>query len=122
VSRPVVLVVAIPYVGATALAHLLAQRGRYDVVVPDFAAGEEAPALHFDAVLATLPAGDYGARVVVELPWNWEAPVLVTVDALTEEVATSGPDPIGEVLDVLDGHLFATRSAPTAGSPPHPRS
>ena len=106
VPRPVVLVVAIPYLGATVLARLLEQRGRYDVVVPDFAAGEEAPSANFDAVLTTLPVPVDSAPVVIELPWNWDAPVLVTVDDVTVELEVTSADPIGEVLDVLDGYVL----------------
>ncbi len=108
-SRPVVLVVAIPYVGATALGYLLEQRGGYDVMVPDFTAGEEAPFTHFDAVLTTLPVPDYTARVVIELPWNWKTPVLVTVNGTTDELQVTSDDPIGEVLNVLDHYLIDER-------------
>ncbi|HEV2068174.1 MAG TPA: hypothetical protein VGR26_00100 [Acidimicrobiales bacterium] len=106
VPRPVVLVVAIPYLGATVLARLLEQRDRYDVVVPDFAAGEEAPSANFDAVLTTLPVPVDSAPVVIELPWNWDAPVLVTVDDVTEELEATSADPIGEVFDVLDRYVL----------------
>lgn len=106
VPRPVVLVVAIPYLGATVLARLLEQRGRYDVVVPDFAAGEEAPSARFDAVLTTLPVPVDSAPVVIELPWNWDDPVLVTVNDVTVELEVTSADPIGEVLDVLDGYVL----------------
>ena len=116
VPRPVVLVVAIPYLGATVLGHLLEQRGGYDVVVPDFSAGERAASADFDAVLTTLPVRPDIAPVVIELPWNWETPVRVTVDDITEELEVTSADPIGEVLDVLDGHVlhndrFGSRSS-----------
>ncbi len=100
------LVVAIPYVGATALAHLLEQRHRYEIIVPDFAAGEEAPSTHFDAVVTTLPVPDYTAKVIIELPWNWKSPVLVTINDVTEELEVTGPDAIGEVFDLLDQYLL----------------
>lgn len=105
VPRPVVLVVAIPYLGATVLARLLEQRGRYDVVVPDFAAGEEAPPAKFDAVLTTVPVPVDTAPVVIELPWDWDAPVLVTVDDVTVELEVTSADPMGEVFDVLDRYV-----------------
>ncbi|HEV2070794.1 MAG TPA: hypothetical protein VGR26_13460 [Acidimicrobiales bacterium] len=104
--RPAVLVLAIPYLGATVLARLLEQRGRYDVVVPDLAAGEEAPSANFDAVLTTLPVPVDTAPVVIELPWNWDAPVLVTVDHVTVELEVTSADPIGEVFDVLDRYVL----------------
>lgn len=102
VSRPVVLVVASPYVGATVLARLLEERDRYDVVVPDVGAGEEVPSVHFDAVLTTLPLPDYSAPVVIELPWNWETPVQLTVNDVKQELQMSGADAITEVLALLD--------------------
>ncbi len=105
-SRPVVLVVALPYVGATALAQLLAQR-EYDVVVPDVGLGEEPPSVSFDAVLTTLPIGDCAARVVVELPQTWNMPVRVTVDGVTEGLDASESDPITDVLEFLDRHVLA---------------
>jgi hypothetical protein len=111
VARPVVLVVASPYVGATALARLLEQRD-YDVVVPDIGVGEEPPPGVFDAVLTTLPVGDYGARVVIELPATWTMPVRVTVDGVTEELVTRASDPMEEVLELLDRHVRARLAAP----------
>lgn len=101
------LVVASPYVGATALARVLEQRG-YEAVVPDIGAGEEPQARPFDAVLTTLPARDYRAPVVVELPSTWNVPVRVTVDGVTEELATRASDAMGEVLEVMDRHVRAT--------------
>ena len=106
VSRPVVLVVAIPYLGATVLGYLLEQRGGYDVVVPDFSAGEEAPSTDFDAVITTLPVPPTSAPVVIELPWNWKTPVRVTVNDITEELEVTSADPLGEIFDVLDDHIL----------------
>lgn len=106
VPRPVVLVVAIPYLGATVLGDLLKQRGGYDVVVPDFSVGESAATTDFDAVLTTLPVPPNSAPVVIELPWNWETPVRVTVNDITEELEVTSADPFGEVFDVLDDHIL----------------
>ena len=106
VSRPVVLIVASPYSGATVLGSLLEQRGSYDVVVPDFSAGEEAPPGDVDAVLTTLPFPTNSAPVVIELPWNWKTAVRVTVDDIAEEMEVTSADPIGEVFDVLDHHVL----------------
>ena len=106
VSRPVVLVVAIPYLGATVLGDLLKQRGGYDVVVPDFSAGESAASTDFDAVLTTVPVSPDSAPIVIELPWDWETPVRVTVNEITEELEVTSADPIGEVFDVLDDRIF----------------
>ncbi len=105
-SRPVVLIVALPYVGATALAHLLEQR-EYDVIVPNLGLGEEPPSVKLDAVLTTLPVADYGARVVIELPLTWKTPVRVTVDGVTEGLDASASNPIGDLLDLLDRHVLA---------------
>ena len=119
-SRPVVLVVAIPYVGATALAGLVEQRGLYDVIVPDFGAGEGAPSMDFDAVLSTLPTSDFPAPVVIELPASWDLPLRATVDGTTMELEMSGPDPLTEVLDLLDHHLqreTMERSSELGGRP-----
>lgn len=115
-SPPVVLVVAIPYVGATALGYLLEQRGHYDVVVPDFDAGEEFPPAHLDAALTTLPLPADTARVVIELPWSWKSPVLVTVDGVTEQLEVTSADPIGEVLDALDHYVIDNHPSGLASS------
>lgn len=108
-SRPVVLVVAVPYVGATALAGLVEQRGGYDVVVPDFGAGDGAPSIDFAAVLSTLPVPEYSAPVVIVLPSSWDTPLRVTVDEVTAELEMDGPDPLTEVLDLLDHHVQPMR-------------
>ena len=107
VSRPVVLVVASPYAGATALSRLLSQQDRYDVVVPDIGAGEEVPSIHFDAVLATLRVPAYTAPVVIELPWSWDAPVQLTVNGVKQDVQVSGDDAMTEVLALLDRLVVA---------------
>ncbi len=107
-SRPVVLVVASPYVDATVLGRLLEERGRYEVVVPDLGAGEEVPPVHFDAVLTTLPVPDAAAPVVIELPWSWETPVRVRVHDVKRELQMTGSDPIADVLELLERSLSAS--------------
>lgn len=105
------LVVGSPYVGATVLGRLLGELDLYDVVVPDIGAGEEVPSIHFDAVLTTLPVPDHSARVVIELPWDWETPVQLTVDQVKRELQISGPDPIAEVLALL--HRCVSKIGPS---------
>ncbi len=79
------------------------------MVVPDFGAGDGAPSIDFDAVLSTLPVPEYSAPVVIVLPSSWDTPLRVTVDEVTAELEIVGPDPLTEVLDLLDHHVQSTR-------------
>jgi hypothetical protein len=105
--RSRVLVMAAPYVYATALADRLRHDG-YDVVVPDLSAGETAPPSDWDAVLtaaavtAGAVAGDVPCDVVVTLPaWSYDDPVVVTIGGVSEAVVVDPGDPIGDVMTLL---------------------
>src|SRR6266498_1476210 len=84
VARPRVLVVALPYVYATAIAARLRHEQAYDVFAPNIGAGETAPPLAYDAVLTTGAITDVASEVVITLPViSFDDPVIVTVGGVT---------------------------------------
>lgn len=108
VGRQTILVMAVPYVLATALAFNL--RGRYNVVAPDLDAGETVPSKQWDAVLslAGVPIPTGISRLVIELPdTSFDEPVMVRVDDRTTPVHVMGARPIQEVVALLEHHLSA---------------
>lgn len=106
VSRPTVLVVAVPQVCASALAFYLREAGVYDVHAPDVARGEPVPGRRFDAVLTTVPVPEAVADVVVELPQSFDSPVLVTVNGATFPVSLGESNPIEDVVVLLRRYVL----------------
>lgn len=109
VERPTILVMAVPYVLATALAFNL--RDRYNVVAPNLDAGETAPSRRWDAVLslADVPVPKDTSGVVIELPnTTFHEPVMVTVDERTTPVHVSAEYPMLDVVALLEHHLSSS--------------
>jgi len=116
-NRPRVLILAAPYVYATALAACLHLEDTCDVVVPDIAAGNAPPRQPYDVVVTTADAGDLdgvSGEIVITLPTtSWATPVLVRGGG-TEPLLIDRDGSIGH-LDSLVGHfvaLAAQRSTP----------
>lgn len=108
VGRQTILVMAVPYVLATALAFNL--RARYNVVAPDLDAGETVPSKQWDGVLslAGVPIPTGISRLVIELPdTSFDEPVMVTVNDRTTPVHVTGARAIQEVVALLEHHLSA---------------
>ena len=109
VERPTVLVMAVPYVLATALASNL--RGPYNVVAPNLDAGEPAPSLRWDAIVTItgVPVPTDIMGVVIELPnTTFHEPVMVTVDERTTPVHVSAEYPMLDVVALLEHHLSSS--------------
>ena len=109
VERPTILVMAVPYVLATALAFDLGER--YNVVAPNLAAGETAPSVRWDAVLrfadVSIPKDFSG--LVIELPiTSFKDPVMVTVKDNTTPVHLTSKNPMLEVVALLEHHLLSS--------------
>ena len=109
VERPTVLVMAVPYVLATALAFNL--RGRYNVVAPNLDAGETAPSRRWDAVLsvADVPVPEDISGVVIELPTTtFHEPMMVRMAERTTPVQVSAEYPILDFVALLEHHLSSS--------------
>ena len=109
VERPTVLVMAVPYVLATALEFNL--RGRYNVVAPNLDAGEPPPSMRWDAVvsIAGVPVPKDISGVVIELPnTTFHEPVMVTVDERTIPVYVSAEYPMLDVVALLEHHVASS--------------
>ena len=109
VERPTILVMAVPYVLATALAFNL--RGGYNVVAPNLDAGEPAPSTRCDAVIriASVPIPKDISGVVIELPnTTFREPVMVTVDERTTPVHVSAEYPMLDVVALLERHVASS--------------
>ena len=109
VEQPTVLVLAVPYVLATALAFNL--QGRYNVVAPNLEAGETAPSRRWDAVLslADVPVPKDISGVVIELPnTTFHEPVMVRVDERTTPVHVSAEYPMLDVVALLEHHVASS--------------
>jgi hypothetical protein len=106
-----VLVVAIPYVFASALEQGIHRHrpGAYDVTAPRIAEGEPIPRTRFDAVVTSLPVPDVDADVVIELPANLHDTALVTVGGVTAPVRISPDHPIDEIVALLDRYTAPSR-------------
>ena len=109
VERPTILVMAVPYVLATALAFDLGEG--YNVVAPNLAAGETAPSMRWDAVLSfadvSIPEDISG--LVIELPTiSFKDPVMVTVKDSTTPVHFTGENPMLELFALLEHHLLSS--------------
>lgn len=104
--RPTVLVVATPYVLATALAFALTARGRFDVVAPDLRAGELMRATGWDVVVRTAPDEENRGGIAVQLPTSFKRPVLVTMDETTVPVMVSTAHPVADLIALLEELLF----------------
>ena len=109
VERPTILVMAVPYVLATALAFDLGEG--YNVVAPNLAAGETAPSMRWDAVLsfADVSIPEDFSGLVIELPTtSFKDPVMVTFKDNTTPVHLPGQYPIREVVALLEHHLLSS--------------
>ncbi len=104
-STPAVLIVATPYVLATALAVHLKNRRCYEVHAPNIGIGDAAPRAHWDAVLVSSSSPAHAGSVVIVLPRSLENPVLVTAAGRTTEVRISASHPIDDIVSLLDRHL-----------------
>ena len=107
--RPTILVMAVPYVLATALAFDLGEA--YNVVAPNLAAGETAPSMRWDAVLSfadvSIPKDISG--LFIELPTtSFKDPVMVTVNDSTTPVHLTGEYPILKLVALLEHHLLSS--------------
>jgi hypothetical protein len=107
--RPTILVLAVPYVAATALASNF--RPLYEVVAPNLEAGETAPELRWDAVLTlgAVESEEDLSGLVIGLPdTSFKEPVTVTVNHRKTYVRVSEEHPIEDVVALLRHHLGAT--------------
>jgi hypothetical protein len=108
-DRPTILVVAVPYVLATALACKL--QALYNVVAPNVGAGESAPSMRWDAVLtlATVAIRKDISGLIIELPnTSFDEPVMVTVNERTTPVRVTPAHPIDDVVALLEHHLSSS--------------
>ncbi|HVM01118.1 MAG TPA: hypothetical protein VM263_00500 [Acidimicrobiales bacterium] len=105
-TRPTVLVVAVPYVLATALAFELHRQGLYDVVVPAADPVQAARTTPCDAVLTALPLPARTAGVVIQLPPSFHEPVMVITGGATAAVTVDASRPIDDVMSLLARHLL----------------
>ena len=112
VPRPAVLVVAFPWVCASALAFSLGKEDVYDLYAPDLAGGEALPVRRFDAVLTTVPAPEAVGDVVIELPESFDLPVTVSVRDVTFPVTVSESHPLDDVSDLLHRYLLEGEQPP----------
>ena len=99
------LILAAPYVLATALASKLRSCGRYDVVVPDLRAAHLPLSGPWDAIVTAGDGPTGRSAIVIQLPISFQNPVRVTVDGRRREVLVSDRHPIDDVLALLDDHL-----------------
>lgn len=110
--RASVLVVAVPYVFASAIEQGIHRHrpGAYLVVAPRIAEGEAIPASRFDAVVTSLPVPEAKSDVVIELPDNLHDTARVTVGGVTAPVRISPDYPIDEIVALLDRYTPDSRS------------
>lgn len=109
VDRPTILVMAVPYVLATALATNL--QTLYNVVAPNLDAGETAPSMRWDAVLAVAAVAIRKdiSRVVIELPGSsFDEPVMVTANDCTTPVQLTRAHVMDDVVALLAAHLSSS--------------
>lgn len=108
-ERPTILVMAVPYVLATALDFNL--RSRYNVVAPDLDSGETVPEIRWDAILsiAGVPIPeDIVTGLIIELPdTSFEEPVMVTANDRTAPVHVTVAHPMQDLAALLEHHLSA---------------
>ena len=104
--HPRVLVLVAPHGYATALATTLRAGDRYEVVVPNVMAGEEADAEDgaFDVVVTTLPVPRDLGRVIVSLPDTTAESVTVTVGDLEVPlpVTLTGPSFVDDIVAMVE--------------------
>ena len=114
------LILAAPYVYATALAVCLRLEDTCDVVVPDIAAGQAPPRRRYDVMVTTADAGDFdgvAGEVVIRLPAvSWDEPVRVSVGARRSPVLIDRDRSMGHLVSLVRRYvgLTAQRSAPSA--------
>lgn len=83
----------------------LADRGAYDIVIPDLDRPELLAKTRIDGIISSYDIGrDLGA-VMVELPTSDGLPIKVTVGGITVGKMVT-EDPLAEALDVLDQLLL----------------
>lgn len=107
--RPTILVLAVPYVLATALASNI--RPLYDVVAPNLEAGEKAEGVGWDAVvtLGAVASEEDLSELVIGLPdTSFKEPVTVTVNHRKTYVRVSQDHPIEDIVAILRHHLATT--------------
>lgn len=121
-TRPAVLVLAVPHDHAVEIGDALRARDAYEVVVPDIAAGEAPPAdRHFEGLISTMAVPGHVADVVIELPHGLDRPLTVTTGGISVWMAASVDHPIDDAINALDGVLLSdvshTATAATAATP-----
>ncbi|MDQ1490104.1 MAG: hypothetical protein QOJ23_2618 [Actinomycetota bacterium] len=119
-NRPRVLILAAPYVYATALAACLRLEDSCDVVVPDLDGGTAPSRQRYDVVVTTAAAAagaldGVAGDIVITLPAvSWATPILVRGAGETEPLLIDRAGSMGR-LDSIVSHfvaLAAQRSAP----------
>ena len=112
-NRPRVLVLAEPYLYATALADCLGHDGAFEVFAPDLASGQTAQRLAYDALITAGVVSDIPVDVVIDLPdGSFAEPVVITVDGITVPVYLDQRRPLDALVRLL--HRYIRRTAPTA--------
>ena len=96
-----VAVVVFPYLYATALERMLRARG-FEVDAPDVMVEEWVPTKQYDVVLTTLPLDVEGGWFEVSLPDDYCHPVKVSAGGVAVELMLTSPDPIEDLLRVVD--------------------
>lgn len=105
-KRPAILVIASPEL-LGAICDGLADRGTYEIVIPDLDRADLLAETQIDGIISSFEIGrDLGA-VMIELPRFAGLPIKVTVRGITVGMKVT-QDPLVEALDVLDQMLLGT--------------
>lgn len=110
-----VLILATPYLYATALAACLGLSERCEVVIPDVAGGASIPDQRYDVVVVAatdgtlpvdvVPAGD----VTITLPaWSWDEPVIVRAGRLTTRLVVDPAGGLDQVTPLVRRYVDLT--------------
>jgi len=116
-SRARVLVLAEPYLYATALAECIGHDGAFEVFTPNLAAGETARRRAYDAMITAGAVSDIPADVVIDLPdGSFAEPVVITVDGVTVPLYLDQRRPLDALVRLL--HRYVRRVGVPAGVRP----
>lgn len=103
------LIIAAPYVFATALAVCLGLDDTCEVAVPDIAAGEVPTRRRYDVIVTNSPVGDFdgvAGEIVITLPAvSWDEPVRVTVGGETEPVVIDRDRSMGHLVSLVGRYV-----------------
>jgi len=96
-----VLVAAVPYVFATALAACFAADDAYEMVVPDLAGGDLVPAGPFDVVLTDGAVPDAVGDAVIELGTSFNDPVVISVGGVSVLAQLDAGRPVEDLVRLV---------------------